>query len=87
MKMTNRDLGVIEGLLSHDATTQEATAQAIASELGVSKNIVKRAPRKLRYRKVKPTFKPGHTATMTKARLDFAHAHHHWTFKDWKSII
>jgi hypothetical protein len=85
--MTNMDLGAIERLHSHDATTREATAQAITSELGVSKNTVKQVLPKPGYRKVKPTFKPGLTAAMKKAWLDFARAHRHWTLENLKHVI
>jgi DNA-binding transcriptional regulator GbsR (MarR family) len=80
-------IGALEGFISHDAATREATAQAFATELGVSKRTMQRALQKLRYRKVKPTFKPGLTAAMKKARLDFALDHRHWTLEDWKRVI
>ncbi len=77
----------MEALVTHDATSREATAQALAVDLGVSRRTVLRALRKLRFRRVKPTFKPGLTAAMKKARLEFALAHRHWTLEDWKRVI
>jgi hypothetical protein len=77
MIIINIIVGALEGFISHDVVTREATIEAFAHNLGVSKRMVERALRKLRYRKVKPTFKLGLTAAMKQARLDFAQAHCH----------
>lgn len=43
--------------------------------------------RRLGFRKVKPTTKPGLNDTQMKARLDWCHAHRSWTIEDWKRVI
>ncbi len=87
MIIINIIVRAIEGFISHDAATREATMEAFAHDLGVLKRTVKRAICKLPYQKVKPTFKPGLTAAMKQARLDFAREHRHWTLEDWKCVI
>jgi DNA-binding transcriptional ArsR family regulator len=47
-------VGALEGFISHDAATREATIEAFAHDLGVSKRTVEQALRKLRYWKAKP---------------------------------
>lgn len=48
----------------------------------VSAMTVWRVLKKTGFRKTKPTRKPGLTAEMKKARLDWCLAHRYWTLKD-----
>ena len=53
----------------------------------INKATIARCLKKMGYRKVKPTLKPGLTKEMRAARRQFAEAHKDWTLEDWKRVI
>lgn len=82
---------IVEDVLSkvrRDRFAREKTCAQIASDVGgVSYITVWRILRAYRYRKAKPTRKPGLTDEMKRARLRLALDHKDWTIEDWKKVI
>ncbi len=70
-----------------DRSGREESSEVLAYFANISQSSIQRILRKYGLRKVKPTTKPGLTAAMRKARLEWALAHRHWTLEDWKNVI
>jgi transposase len=82
---TNKRL-VIE-IVSKDKQGREKSAEVIGNELGVSRQSVCRIMKKLGYKKVKYTTKPGLNAEQKEKRLAFCRKYQDWTLEDWKNVI
>ena len=73
--------------VSKDRNGREKPAAYIAYETNISPSTVLRVLRSKKYRNVKPTEKPGLTAAMREARLQFALRYKDWTLEQWKDVI
>ncbi len=70
-----------------DRSGREKSSEVLVFFANISQSSVQRILRKYSLRNVKPATKPGLTAIMRKARLEWALTHRHWTLKDWKNVI
>lgn len=71
----------------YQRTQQHALLRDIGLQLDLSARTIQQFLKRVGYRKVKPTVKPGLTAVMKTARLDFAKRYQHWTLENWKAVI
>jgi transposase len=90
-KQTKENKAKVESLVVRDRYAREKTAQTIADEIagevGVSATTVKRIMKKLRFRKTKPTRKPGLTKAMRQERLAWCKAHDNLPDEFWHNVI
>jgi hypothetical protein len=90
---SNEVKAAVEKLIITNRSTREKTcadiAYLISTELGISLSppTIWRTLKLLKFKKTKPTRKPGLTKKMRIARFNFAKAHEHWTLEDWKCVI
>ena len=87
LKATPELVAKLLSLITRDRYGREKTTAQLASELGVAKQTTGRALKRKGYKKCKPKKKPGLTAKMKLARLQFAIEHKNWTLNDWKRVI
>ena len=88
-KQQNDKDEVIE-LIRDDPKVRELNCEAIAQaipHLDVSAQTVWRILKAARFRKKKPTTKPGLSEASKKTRLEFCLQHQHWSLEDWKNVI
>jgi transposase len=74
-------------ILTKSSVTRALTGLEIGLRVGVSPRTVQRVLKRLQWRKVKATVKPGLTEKMKKARYAFALKYKDWTLEDWKRVI
>ena len=74
-------------LVTEDRAGREYSLEEIAYRVGLSATTIRRILKKLGFKKVKPTRKPGLIKEQRTARLQFAEDHKHWALEDWKNLI
>ena len=88
--LTDRDKRVIKyALQSGECETEEDIAKQ-AANIGlpeISSRSVRRVMHELLYRVTKKTKKPLLSRAHKALRLEWARAHQHWTFDDWKKVV
>lgn len=77
---------IIEAI-QQDRYGREQTVRQLSDRYGISHNSIWKILRKKKFRKTKPTRKPGLTKAMKEARYQFAKRYEHFTLEDWKRII
>jgi transposase len=86
-KITKEIEDQIVEIITRNKTSRTLTGLEISKRLNLSERTILRVLKRLGYRKVKQTVKPGLTEEMKKARLEFALRYKDWTLEDWKSVI
>lgn len=86
-KITPMDEEAVINAVLKDRYGREKTVLQLASQFNISSQSVLRILHKHKFRKTKPTRKPGLSRDMRTARYLFAQQHQHWTLDDWKSVI
>ena len=79
----------IIAIVTKDRNGREKSGEVIASEVQspISKQSVYRSLKKLGFKKVKKTTKPGLNDAQKARRLEFCQKYRHWTLEDWKKVI
>ena len=77
----------IQESITRDRYAREEILTQIGLEVGLLFNSILRILKRLSYRKVKPSTKPGLTKEIRAARLVFCEKYKHWTIEDWKRVI
>ena len=74
-------------LISRDRYGRSKTVLQLGTEVGLSRETVRRILIRRGYTKCKPSTKPGLTPDMKAARLNFCLQYKDWTIEDWKRVI
>jgi hypothetical protein len=76
-------------IVTKDRNGREKSGEVIVSEVvsPVSRQSVHRMLKKLGFKKVKKTIKPGLNDAQKAKRLEFCRKYQHWTLEDWKKVI
>ena len=84
-KITSAVEEAIVDAVTKDRYGREKTLVQLGLQFNISSQSVFQILRKNKFRKTKPTRKPGLTKDMKLARYLFAKRSEHWTLEDWKS--
>jgi hypothetical protein len=74
-------------IISKDKNGREKSAEVIGMKIDVSRQLVCGIMKKLGYKKVKSTTKPGLNQKQKEKRLAFCRKYQYWTLEDWKRVI
>ena len=77
----------LQTLVRKNRATREMSLEDLALAVGSSATVVRMVMKKLGFKKLKITTKPGLNDKQKAARLKFCRLYEHWTLEDWKRVI
>ncbi|KAJ6262080.1 hypothetical protein Dda_0017 [Drechslerella dactyloides] len=86
-KVTQAKEQEVVSIVTKDRSGRSANTRSLAGTVKLSHQTVSTILRRNKFKKLKPTRKPGLTPAIRQARLDFALRHKGWTLEDWKQVI